>query len=401
VRISLDDVAVVIVNHKTLDLTRQCLESLRNFYSDVLVYLVDNGSNDASTEYVKNCKDSHVVSVLNDVNSGHGGALHQATELCQQRYLFTLDSDTIVRRGGFLEAMRAEFDKEPSPYAVGYECETDQNGYNTYTGKGVRYIHPFASMYDLWTYRTLRPFIHHGAPAIENMIDANVRMLGLVNFPITRYIEHLEGGTSRRVGGWSKNVTERQPLRLPFVSFVTRAYARPAQLLRCLTSIARQSDPDYENVIIVDEDGVGVEVANGFYDLPQNRARVRGQYVHLIDDDDIISDPDFVATIKDVASHNGMPEVIVIRVRHPNGVILPTKRMWMQSEPIGGHIGGSGVVVRRDVWLDNIHHFGDDQVYWGDFVFISELFRRYARRIYWLNRVMVEVPSQNQGAVEQ
>ena len=396
----LDDVAVVIVNHKTLDLTRQCLESFRQFYPDVLIYLIDNGSGDDSAQYVKNCTDKHVISVSNNTNCGHGGALHQATELCQQRYLFTLDSDTITHRGGFLELMLAEFAKEPAPYAVGFECETNENGYNTYTGKGVRYIHPFASMYDLWIYRTLRPFLHHGAPAIENMIDANVQGLGLVHFPIDQYIEHLEGGTSKKVGGWAKNVKERIPLQLPFVSFVTRCYARPVALLRCLTSISRQTDPDYENVLIIDEEGVGVEAANGFYNLPQNKARVRGQYVHLIDDDDLICDADFVATIKDVASHNGMPEVIIIRVKHPNGVMLPDKKMWMQAEPIGGHIGGSSVVVRRDVWLDHIYKFGDDAVYWGDFVFIQALFK-WCKTIYWLNRVMVEVPSQSQGAIEQ
>lgn len=398
---AIKDVTVVVVNYKTLELTRQCLDSFRRFYPKVQLIIIDNGSNDESTEYVKNCRDDYTTIVLRDTNAGHGGALHQASELCKTRYLFTLDSDTITHRGGFIEAMLGEFANGKNVYAVGYECETNTDGYNTYTGEGVRYIHPFAAMYDMWIYHALRPFLHHGAPCIENMIDANVQQLGLVCFPIEKYVQHLEGGTSKRVGGWSKNVVEREPMRLPFVSFVTRCYERPAQLLRCLTSISRQTDADYENVIIVDEVGAGVEAANGFYDLPENRARVRGQYVHLIDDDDIISDTEFVATIKDIATQNGMPEVIVIRVKHPNGIILPTRKMWMKSEPIGGHIGGSSVVVRRDIWLQHIHCFGDDEVYWGDFVFINELFSHKKYRIYWLNRVMVEVPSQNQGAINE
>ena len=398
---TLDDIAVVIANYKSKDLTQRAFETFRKFYPDVLVYIVDNGSGDDSTEYINNCTDDKLIKIINPANYGHGVALHQVADATDRRFLFTLDSDTITHKGGFMELMLEEMEADPMTYAVGVECETDRNGFNTYTGGpgAVRYIHPQSSLYDLQIYATLRPFIHHGAPCIENMIDANVRGLRLVNFPITDYVEHLGGGTCKVRGGWEPGVIKSFQNKHPFVSFVTRCHKRPRMLLRCLTSISRQDDPDFENVIIVDEAGIGVVAANALYNKPENKSRVHGNYVHLIDDDDVICSTDFVSVVKRIAAEHN-PDVIIVRVKHPNGSVLPDAPVWMKK-PIGGHIGGSSVVVRRDVWLQHIHAFGDGKIYGGDLDFVTELFNpRHNLRIYWCNRIMVEVPRQNRGQVE-
>lgn len=396
-KFGLDDITAIICNYKTEQLTRQCVESFREHYPTVKIILVDNGSKDGSTEYINNLDDPFVVKILNEGNYGHGPAMHQAIEDCQTRYVFALDSDTITEHGGFLELMLAEAVR--GAYAVGFECETDRNGFNIVTGGGVRYIHPMAAIYDVQIYHTLPQFAHHGAPCIYNMIEANERGLKLVHFQIDKYIKHLGEGTRSKVGGWSPNVVRVDQFQRPFVSFVTRCYKRPAALLRCMTSIARQTDPDYENVLIVDEDGIGVVRANALYQQPQNMARVRGRYVHLIDDDDYICDPDMVATVKCIAAEAN-PDVIIFRVRHPGNIVLPDRDVWMKK-PVGGHIGGSSVVVRGEVWKKHIHWFGDKKVYWGDFVFINELFDpRHNYSIYWCSDIVVDVPHQNIGKVE-
>jgi len=49
----LRDITVLIVNVRALELTRGCVESLLAHYPDVRLLLIDNGSADQSTEYLR------------------------------------------------------------------------------------------------------------------------------------------------------------------------------------------------------------------------------------------------------------------------------------------------------------------------------------------------------------
>jgi len=177
----------------------------------------------------------------------------------------------------------------------------------------------------------------------------------------------------------------------PFLSIVTRCYKRPVELLRCLESIANQTDDDYENVLIVDSKGIGVVAANGaFY---SHRHRVHGEWVYMLDDDDFLLDVNFISEVKNAArQHN--PDVIIVKVDH-FGKVLPEPEFW-QRPPVEGHIGGSGIVVKRDIWNKFIHVFG--QAYIGDYFFIRKLFENGCN-FYWLDMVVTKVPKQNFGVV--
>ena len=387
------DVTAVVAHYNTLDLTRRALESLRQFYPDLPVIVVDNGSTDASAHYLRDlASQGRIHLVTNGENLGHGPALHQGMLLAQTPLVLTLDSDCEVKHGGWLELMTAKFG-DPRTFAVGEVCWTNDVGINVAPNAGIPYAHPSTSVYRRALYFQLLPFINHGAPCIDTMLDASWHGWAVVGFPIRDFVAHAEMGTRSKFD-WRAQYVAPANYR-PFFSFVTRCYKRPAQLLRCLESIQQQTDPDYENVIIVDPVGVGVAAANGFFF--QHRRRVHGQYIYLIDDDDVVVEPTLVATVKEIAAEHDWPDMIMFRVQHANG-ILPDARVW-GKKPIGGAIGGSAYVVRADVWQRHIIRFGERGIYAGDFDFIQTLFER-GYRAFWCDAIIAAAPVQHQGKTE-
>jgi glycosyltransferase involved in cell wall biosynthesis len=204
----LDHVTAVIVNYKTLDLTRRAVETFRGCYPDLSLLLIDNGSADASTEYLQGLAERHenICTVVNERNRYHGPALDQAMSLAGTPYVFTLDSDCEVVGGGFLGEMLALF-ADDAVYAVGEVRYKNRFGF-TYgydeaqagRPRRIPYVHPYAMLIDRGKYGRLHPFIHHGAPCIKNMRDAQRRGLTVHNFQIDRFVVHHTEGTSASHG---------------------------------------------------------------------------------------------------------------------------------------------------------------------------------------------------------
>ena len=190
----LDKVTVVSVNLKTLGLTRAMYESLREFYPDVRVILVDNGSRDASTAYIREqaSSHSHTKCILNKGNLGHGGGLNQAIRKAVTPFVFTIDTDCIVKHGGFLELMVQQFGKDPKLFALG---SLDKRGTSGLKRGPYPYVHPWASMLDRAKYLKLQPFARGGAPAMRTMLDAERKGFHFGNFPVRQYVRHIGGGT--------------------------------------------------------------------------------------------------------------------------------------------------------------------------------------------------------------
>jgi hypothetical protein len=61
----------------------------------------------------------------------------------------------------------------------------------------VPYIHPCCAIYNKEKYHALRPFAHHGAPCLDNMIDAYSNNYTLIEAPVFEYVKHWVGGTRR------------------------------------------------------------------------------------------------------------------------------------------------------------------------------------------------------------
>lgn len=91
------DVSVIIVNWNTKKHLRVCLESLYSQTEGIEfeVIVVDNGSDDGSTEIVKN-EFPEVVLIPNSENKGYAAANNQGIAIAKGRHILLLNSDTLV-----------------------------------------------------------------------------------------------------------------------------------------------------------------------------------------------------------------------------------------------------------------------------------------------------------------
>ena len=91
------DVSVIIVNYNTKELLKNCLASLFEHTNDILfeVFVSDNGSVDGSLEMVRS--DFPQVKIIdNNENLGFGAANNKALAFASGKYIFYLNSDTVV-----------------------------------------------------------------------------------------------------------------------------------------------------------------------------------------------------------------------------------------------------------------------------------------------------------------
>lgn len=92
-------VDIVIVNYNTKKYLQDCLQSINNFSSptdNYRVWVIDNGSTDGSIELIGKY---HVSGIYNKENHGYGSACNQGIIAGAGRYIFLLNSDTMVTDG--------------------------------------------------------------------------------------------------------------------------------------------------------------------------------------------------------------------------------------------------------------------------------------------------------------
>jgi hypothetical protein len=99
------DVTLVIPHYQTLDAIRLCLRSIRRYTQPLpRVLVVDNGSTDASIDYLRGlawirCIDSGVG---NDLVGAQAAALNRGAAQVETPYFAVMHSDTYVHRAGWL-----------------------------------------------------------------------------------------------------------------------------------------------------------------------------------------------------------------------------------------------------------------------------------------------------------
>lgn len=95
--ITVNNVSFIILSYNTLDLTRDCIESIREntLASSREIVIVDNASTDGSLEWLREQKD--IVLRANKENSGFPKGCNQGVEVaCKENDIFLLNSDTLV-----------------------------------------------------------------------------------------------------------------------------------------------------------------------------------------------------------------------------------------------------------------------------------------------------------------
>lgn len=180
---------------------------------------------------------------------------------------------------------------------------------------------------------------------------------------------------------------------MAFLEIVTRTFGqRPTMLQRCIDSVAQQTDGDYTHTIIRDTHARGVAWAVG--NLAHHIAT--GEYVIVIDDDDLLVRRTLVAELKQIVAEHD-PDVIMLRASHVVFGVLPRNGNW-GHEPQLGDVGTSNYVIRGATW--NAYHSIWQAKYEGDWMYINQLWHTPGLRWYWHDVVAVHYPQRSNGAAE-
>ena len=179
---------------------------------------------------------------------------------------------------------------------------------------------------------------------------------------------------------------------MALLEIVTRCYKRPAMLAANQAALARQTDPDWMQTLLVDEEGIGVVAANARLASVQPA----GDYVWVLDDDDLCISDTLVADLRAiVAEHN--PDLVFVRFDHHWLGVLPPDWTW-RTMPICGGIGGSGVIARADLWRRSCGGWTSGR-YESDYDYVLQAYNR-AGNVYWHNAIVGKVQRISRGAVE-
>ena len=115
---ALEKVTIVIPHYQTLDLIKLCLRSIRKHTPQPYqVIVVDNGSKDASLEYLHSVKWINLIQRNGEIKKmgswAHGSALDIGLETTETEFFLALHSDVIVKDGSWLDILTTPFQNNP------------------------------------------------------------------------------------------------------------------------------------------------------------------------------------------------------------------------------------------------------------------------------------------------
>ncbi|MCU1752706.1 glycosyltransferase [Pseudomonas sp. 6D_7.1_Bac1] len=234
--------SIVLVNYKSLELTRTCLELLREGAQEagVPVFVVDNYSNDASSEYLRTLDWINLIERKSNApeagNMAHGRALDLALEQVETEYLFLLHTDTFVYDPAVFSLMISQCTGPQEVAAVG--CLEQQNrglarsawrltsrffkhytrrsllalGFNSRAPKPFKEVH-LKSFCTLWNVRLIKKHGLHfqmdgrnpGYELQDRMAALNYKIGFISPRTIFRYLDHIQSGTVSAMGGYANN----------------------------------------------------------------------------------------------------------------------------------------------------------------------------------------------------
>jgi len=325
-----EDITVIICERDTLDITRLTLESLLRFYPDIPILFVDGGSEDGSLEYLKYMgrKHSNIEVWHRGGRNGHGTMLDDGIrQFITTKYILLMDSDVIVRRGGWIEDMLEQMESRDI-YAIGtimlVTNSNDGCGEPKDDNDILRYAHPSCSMIRRSTYLTLPPFIEHGAPLVHNMQEAQKLGLKVEYYPIEYYCAHMSGASyndPRTIWRTDMGVHMR-----PLVTFII---PRDVGLY-----LGDQIDKDFDIVYagpihkekVVIHDVGHFNVGNDVFQL---RHRVTGDYVCKLETDCALPE-DFIKNVRLDLTKTYCPDVLNV----DGGIKIVKREIWQQTDSL-------------------------------------------------------------------
>lgn len=133
-------VSIILVNYNTSEITRQCIRLVREQVKEpeVEIIVVDNASSDNSVETIRQ-EFTDVQVIESGGNIGFGSANNLGVKAAQGKYLFLLNTDTILQNNPipyFLRAMQADSELGAvGGYLTNVTGEASLSGGKTYSPK--------------------------------------------------------------------------------------------------------------------------------------------------------------------------------------------------------------------------------------------------------------------------
>jgi hypothetical protein len=243
-----------------------------------------------------------------------------------------------------------------------------------------------------------------GTLGCDNRIVHELRKAGYMVLNPSKTIKtyHVHSGALPRNAHHDLSVTVPPPYEYviseelrPFLSIVTRQHpSRPTMFEKCRASVLMQKDDDYEHVILKDLVGVGANKANLMFHA--NKQLVRGRYIFILDDDDILTSDEFVGDMKKIVEDNRFPGIVFLRMMI-NDTLYPTEHCWGKDKLVVCHVGSFNLVMRSDLWQENIQYFSDQRI--GDFLFFDSVMQKKPS-VYWQDKLYGGTQRVSRGKAE-
>ena len=243
---------IVLVNYKTLDLTRVTLQLLKQHFDEgklnqnsVKVWVVDNDSQDESTQYLRSLDWIHLIErpVFGEEKgfAAHGKALDLALEKVEAEYLFLLHTDTFIYNADVFFWMLQLMRSDSRTAAVGSLHQLNRGYVRSVWRLGSRFIQhyvrklklhlglkskqpsPYNEQYiksfcALWNVKIMKKyhltfFMGDRVPGyeIQDILKAKGHIIKTISpMRLFQYLDHVEAGTVGLVSGYSKTNRRRR-----------------------------------------------------------------------------------------------------------------------------------------------------------------------------------------------
>jgi len=182
------------------------------------------------------------------------------------------------------------------------------------------------------------------------------------------------------------NCTTCNKSACPFITIVTRCYKRPNALRNNIVSVKTQTDADYEQVFIIDKKGKGLAAADMSLNLFKEMNC--GDYIMVLDDDDMIVDKQFIQKLKHIKKEKN-PDVIIWKgmFNSETHILPPTDKFW-GIRPMKCAIGSFNYCVSYKLYTKYIHTCRTGIT--GDYDFINNvLYGTDHPKVEWVNEIFV------------
>src|SRR5688572_26552932 len=134
-------ITAVIVSYNTPELLKECYNSIRRFYPELEVIIIDGSPPDSDcwkcAAWLNTAENTTVKNV--EYNIGHGKGMNMGIGMVKTDYVLLIDSDVTIDYPNVLEEMVGYLSKK-NCYGVGQIVDVNEHGSNV--SSGIKYLHP-------------------------------------------------------------------------------------------------------------------------------------------------------------------------------------------------------------------------------------------------------------------